>query len=78
MNLWSVSIIIEDQFKNLYSEYVEDFVGYVSSSLFLQENSNAPKKKTVKSQPAEIRCKSDPRNVCVRSSCNSIHYCFRN
>jgi len=46
MNLWSVSIIIEDQFKNLYSEYVEDFVGYVSSSLFLQENSNVPKKKT--------------------------------
>jgi len=45
MNLWSVSIIIEDQFKNLYSEYVEDFVGYVSSSLFLQENSNVPKKK---------------------------------
>jgi hypothetical protein len=45
MNLWSVSIIIEDQFKNLYSEYVEDFVGYVSSSLFLQENSDIPKKK---------------------------------
>ena len=45
MNLWSVSIIIEDQFKNLYSEYVEDFVGYVSSSLFLQENSNVPKKR---------------------------------
>ena len=44
MNLWSVSIIIEDQFKNLYSEYVEDFVGYVSSSLFLQENSNTQKK----------------------------------
>ena len=46
MNLWSVSIIIEDQFKNLYSEYVEDFVGYVSSSLFLQENSNVQKKKS--------------------------------
>ena len=46
MNLWSVSIIIEDQFKNLYSEFVEDFNGYVSSSLFLQENSNAQKKKS--------------------------------
>ena len=44
MNLWSVSILIEDQFKNIYSEYFEDFVGYVSSSLFLQENSAVPKK----------------------------------
>lgn len=38
MNLWSVSILIEDKFKNLYSEYFEDFEGYVSSSIFFQKN----------------------------------------
>ena len=44
MNLWSVSILIEDQFKNLYIEYVEDFDGYVSSSLFLEGNNSKKKK----------------------------------
>ena len=38
MNLWSISILIEDEFKNLYCEYFEDFNGYLSSSLFQQEN----------------------------------------
>ena len=37
MNLWSLSFVIEDKFKNLFSEYVEDFEGYVSSSLFSYE-----------------------------------------
>ena len=44
MNLWSVSFLIEDKFKNLFCEYFEDFEGYVSSSLFLQENNNYKKK----------------------------------
>ena len=34
MDLWSISFVIENQFKNLFSEYVEDFEGYLSSSLF--------------------------------------------
>ena len=36
--------LIEDKFKNLFCEYFEDFEGYVSSSLFLQENNNYKKK----------------------------------
>ncbi len=38
MNLWSLSIQIEDQFKNLFSEYFEDFDGFLSTSLFAQKN----------------------------------------
>ena len=34
MDLWSISITVEDQFKELLSEYFEDFDGYLSSSLF--------------------------------------------
>ena len=34
MNLWSIRIIVEDKFKELFSEYFEDFDGYLSSSLF--------------------------------------------
>ena len=37
MNLWSVSFLIEDKYKNLFSEYVESFDGYISSSLFANE-----------------------------------------
>ena len=48
MNLWSVSILIEDQFKNLFCEYCEDFDGYISSSLFLQEYSSKNKSSTLK------------------------------
>ena len=35
MDLWSVRFDIQDNFKNIFSEYVEDFTGYVSSSLFI-------------------------------------------
>ena len=38
MKLWSIGILIEDTFKNLYSDYFEDFDGYVSSSLYSQED----------------------------------------
>ena len=37
MDLWSLMFVIEDKFKNLFSEYVEDFEGYLSSSLFNNE-----------------------------------------
>ena len=37
MDLWSVSFLIEDKYKNLFSEYVETFEGYISSSLFSNE-----------------------------------------
>ena len=43
MELWSLSILIEDKFKNLFSEYFEDYDGYLSSSLFLQDNSSQKK-----------------------------------
>ena len=39
MDLWSLRFVIEDKFKNLFSEYVEDFEGYLSSSLFNNEQS---------------------------------------
>ncbi len=34
MDLWSIRIIVEDKFKELFSEYFENFDGYLSSSLF--------------------------------------------
>ncbi len=37
MDLWSVRFKIHDNFKNIFSQYVEDFEGYVSSSLFINE-----------------------------------------
>ncbi|MDC0227978.1 50S ribosomal protein L11 methyltransferase [Alphaproteobacteria bacterium] len=37
MDLWSVSFLIEEKYKNLFSEYVESFDGYISSSLFANE-----------------------------------------
>ncbi len=37
MDLWSVSFLIEDKYKNLFSEYVESFDGYISSSLLANE-----------------------------------------
>ncbi|MDA9564411.1 50S ribosomal protein L11 methyltransferase [Alphaproteobacteria bacterium] len=40
MDLWSISFVIENQFKNLFSEYVEDFEGYLSSSLFNNTKKN--------------------------------------
>ena len=34
MDLWSIRIIVEDKFSELFSEYFENFDGYLSSSLF--------------------------------------------
>ena len=50
MDLWSISFVIENQFKNLFSEYVEDFEGYLSSSLF-----NNTKKNTKNVLPINIK-----------------------
>ena len=41
MDLWSVRIIVEDKFKELFSEYFEDFDGYLSSSLFQDNELNS-------------------------------------
>mgnify|MGYP001352589929 CR=1 FL=1 len=40
MDLWSVKFEIQDNLKNIFSEYVEDFEGYISSSLFVNEDDN--------------------------------------
>ena len=34
MDLWSIRIVVEDKFKELFSEFFENFDGYLSSSLF--------------------------------------------
>ena len=34
MDIWSIRIIVEDKFKELFSECFENFDGYLSSSLF--------------------------------------------
>ena len=34
MGLWSIRIFVEDKFKELFSEFFENFDGYLSSSLF--------------------------------------------
>ena len=41
MDLWSIRIIVEDKFKELFSEYFEDFDGYLSSSLFHDKDLNS-------------------------------------
>ena len=38
MDLWSIRIIVKDKFKELFSEYFENFDGYMSSSLFQDED----------------------------------------
>ena len=40
MDLWSIRIIVEDKFKELFSEYFENFDGYLSSSLFQDKDLN--------------------------------------
>ncbi len=40
MDLWSIRITVEDEFKELFSEYFEDFDGYLSSSLFQDKDLN--------------------------------------
>ena len=43
MDLWSVRFEIQDNFKNIFSEYVEDFPNYISSSLFVNEEKDKKK-----------------------------------
>ena len=43
MDLWSVKFEIQDNFKNIFSEYVEDFEGYISSSLFVNKDKDKKK-----------------------------------
>ncbi len=43
MDLWSVRFKIQDNFKHIFSEYVEDFPGYISSSLFVNEEKDIEK-----------------------------------
>ncbi len=43
MDLWSVRFEIEDNFKNIFSEYVEGFTGYISSSLFVNDEKDKKK-----------------------------------
>ena len=43
MDLWSVRFDIQDNFKNIFSEYVEDFEGYIYSSLFVKEDKDKKK-----------------------------------
>ena len=40
MDLWSIRIIVNDKFKELFSEYFENFDGYMSSSLFQDNDLN--------------------------------------
>ena len=41
MDLWSIRIIVKDKFKELFSEYFENFDGYMSSSLFQDKDLNS-------------------------------------
>ena len=43
MDLWSVRFEIQDNFKNIFSEYVENFPNYISSSLFVNEEKDKKK-----------------------------------
>ena len=40
MDLWLIRIIIEDKFKQLFSEFFENIDGYLSSSLFQDKDLN--------------------------------------
>ena len=37
MDLWSIRFEIKDYLKDIFLEYVEDFTGYTSSSLFVNQ-----------------------------------------
>ncbi len=41
MDLWSIRIIVKDNFKELFCEYFENFDGYMSSSLFQDNDLNS-------------------------------------
>jgi len=41
MDLWSIRIIVKDKFKELFCENFENFDGYMSSSLFQDNNFNS-------------------------------------
>ena len=46
MDLWKISLIVEDKYKNIFLEHVETIDGYVSSSLFdIKKSFTAPKLK---------------------------------
>ena len=38
MELWTISLTVQDKYKNIFSDYVETIEGYVSSSLFVNES----------------------------------------
>ena len=38
MELWTISLTVQDKYKNIFSDYVEAIEGYVSSSLFVNES----------------------------------------
>ena len=45
MDLWKISLIVEDKYKNIFLEHVETIDGYVSSSLFDIKSFTTPKLK---------------------------------
>jgi len=46
MDLWKISLIVEDKYKNIFTEYGETIDGYVSSSLFdIKKSFTTPKLK---------------------------------
>ena len=46
MDLWKISLIVEDKYKNIFMEHVETIDGYVSSSLFdIKKSLTTPKLK---------------------------------
>ena len=46
MDLWKISLIVEDKYKNIFLEHVETIDGYVSSSLFdIKKSFTTPKLK---------------------------------
>ena len=46
MDLWKISLIVEDKYKNIFTEHVETIDGYVSSSLFdIKKSFTTPKLK---------------------------------
>lgn len=46
MDLWKISLIVEDKYKNIFLEHVETIEGYVSSSLFdIKKSFTIPKLK---------------------------------
>ena len=68
MDLWSVRFYIQDNFKNIFSEYVEDFEGYISSSLFVNEDKDKKKYTNQKNISWNKQEKMSRNNVFLRKS----------